>query len=130
MRRGSTLPRPGAHLSVTFGTLVPPAVVRGALGTVMRDEVVPGAAEEQKRKDRELHCTHGCRTACRRDAWAAGVWGSARWAGVGPAAAITTTTEATSEEDMKRSPWLAGLIRTVEVWKLYYITFHLGAYRG
>jgi hypothetical protein len=47
-------PRPGAHLSVTFGTPVPPEVVRGALGTVTRDEVVPGAAEEQQRKDREV----------------------------------------------------------------------------
>jgi len=72
------LPRPGACLSVTFGTPVPPAVVRGAFGTVTRDEDVPGEAEQQQRKDREAHCTHGCRTACRGGAWAAGVWRSAR----------------------------------------------------
>ena len=49
------LPRPGVRLSVTFGTPVPPEVVRGALGTVTRDEVVPGEAEQgQQRKDREV----------------------------------------------------------------------------
>jgi len=43
------LPRPGARLSVTFGTPVPSAMVRSA-STVTRD----GAAEEQQRKDREV----------------------------------------------------------------------------
>ena len=35
------LPRPGARLNVTFGT----PVLRGALGTMTRDEVVSGVAE-------------------------------------------------------------------------------------
>ncbi len=56
------LPRPGARLSVTFGTPVPPAAVRGALGTMTHEEIVPGAAaqaqaQEEKarqRKDREV----------------------------------------------------------------------------
>jgi hypothetical protein len=78
-------------------------------------EVVPGAAEEQQRKDRELRIAltdvvqRAVETLGRL-----GVWGSARWAGVGAAPAIITTIEGT-EEDMKRSSWLAGLIQTVEV---------------
>jgi len=45
---------------VTFGTPVPPAAVRGALGTMTREEIVPGAAAEaqeeeaRRRKDREV----------------------------------------------------------------------------
>jgi hypothetical protein len=88
--------------------------VCGVLGTVTRDEVVPGTAEQQQRKDKGgAHFTHGCRTACRGDAWAIGVWRSARWIGAGVAAAIATTTE----EDMKRDPWLPGSIRTVDVYR-------------
>jgi len=49
------LPFPGARLSVAFGTPVPPAMVRGALGTVMRGGIVPMAAEQQQQcKDREV----------------------------------------------------------------------------
>jgi monolysocardiolipin acyltransferase len=51
------LPRPGARLSVTFGAPVSPAVVRGALGTATREEVVSGAAAEaeaRRIKDREV----------------------------------------------------------------------------
>ena len=54
------LPRPGAHLSVTFGTPMSPAVVRAALGgtaTSTCEEVVPGAAAEaevQRSRDREV----------------------------------------------------------------------------
>ena len=53
-------PRPGTRLSVTFGTPVSPAAVRGALGTMMREEVIPdtatGAADEKARlrEDREV----------------------------------------------------------------------------
>ena len=50
------LPRPGARLSVTFGTPVPPAAVRGALGTTTHEEV-PGTAteaESRQHKDREV----------------------------------------------------------------------------
>jgi monolysocardiolipin acyltransferase len=51
------LPRPGARLSVTFGTPVSPAVVRGALGTATCEEVVSGAAAEaeaRRCKDKEV----------------------------------------------------------------------------
>ena len=53
------LPRPGARLSVTFGTPVSPAAVYSALGTMTRDQVVPRAAAEaeveaQRRKDRDV----------------------------------------------------------------------------
>ena len=53
-------PCPGSRLSVTFGTPVSPAAVRGALGTMTREEVVPGTATEaadkkaRLREDREV----------------------------------------------------------------------------
>jgi monolysocardiolipin acyltransferase len=46
------LPRPGARLSVTFGTPVPPTAVRGALGTTMREEV-PGETTEAEEDEEE-----------------------------------------------------------------------------
>jgi monolysocardiolipin acyltransferase len=51
------LPRPGARLSVTFGTPVPPAAVRGVLSLTMRGEIVSGAVAEveaRRSKDREV----------------------------------------------------------------------------
>ena len=53
------LPRPGAHLSVTFGAPMSPAVVRSALSgtaTSTREEVVSGTAAEAegRSKDREV----------------------------------------------------------------------------
>jgi hypothetical protein len=110
-------PRPGTRLSVTFGT----PVLRGSLGTMMRD--VPATAEEVQRKDREVRIdTHGCRTACGGGPWPGALWGSARWPGAAAAATITTATE----EDMKRNPWLAGLIRTVHYIEILlpFVTFH------
>ena len=44
-------PRPGARLSVTFGAPVSPAAVRGALGQMMREEVVAGTATEAVAKE-------------------------------------------------------------------------------
>jgi monolysocardiolipin acyltransferase len=49
------LPRPGARLSVTFGTPVPPSAVRGALGIATREEVVSRVTAEvdmRQSKDR------------------------------------------------------------------------------
>ena len=52
------LPRPGAHLSVTFGAPMSPAVVRSALSGTAKStcEVVPGTAAEAegRSKDREV----------------------------------------------------------------------------
>ena len=45
----------GTRLRVTFSKPVPPAVVRGALGIVTRDEVVPGAVKEHQRRDRGVY---------------------------------------------------------------------------
>jgi hypothetical protein len=93
------LPRPGARLSVTFGTPVPPTAVRGALGTTMREEV-PGETteaeedeEEARRQGQGAHRAHGSRPARCGGAWAAGVGGSAYWPGTRATAAFTTTTE-------------------------------------
>ncbi|KAF8260052.1 hypothetical protein EI94DRAFT_1612614 [Lactarius quietus] len=51
------LPRPGARLSVTFGTPIPPVAVLGVLGTTTRNGVGSGEAvvtEIGRRKDREV----------------------------------------------------------------------------
>ncbi|KAH8980638.1 hypothetical protein EDB86DRAFT_2813517, partial [Lactarius hatsudake] len=48
------LPRPGARLSVMFGTPASPPAVHGVLGTTMRSDVVPRKEEARRREDREM----------------------------------------------------------------------------
>jgi len=53
------LPRPGARLSVTFGTPMPPTAVRDALGTTHAEGPILGDAakareEARQRTDREV----------------------------------------------------------------------------